>query len=140
MHETATTKAHGKKPVRVLLVEDSLPVRKRIHSLIEESGSAVIIGESGSVGGALALARQHRPEAVVLDLNLADGDGCEVLTDIKSILPGCVVIVLTSFASPECADFCLKLGADHFFDKAFEFERVPEVLETLRCAPENPGK
>lgn len=119
--------------VRVLLVEDSLPVRERIRSLIEESGRAEIVGEAGTVAGALARFHQHQPDAVVLDLNLAARDGCEVLMEIKRTRPACVVIVLTNFATPECRESCLKLGADHFFDKSREFERVTEVLAKLRA-------
>lgn len=120
--------------VRVLLVEDSVPVRRRIRSLIEESGPVEIVGETGQVGTALALFHAQRPDAVLLDLSLADGDGCAVLTEIKRTRPDCVVIVLTTFAIPECRAFCLKLGADYFFDKSKEFERVPEVLADLRRA------
>ena len=85
--------------VRVLLVEDSLPVRQRIRSLIEEFGAVEIVGETGTVAGALALFDQHTPDAVVLDLNLTDGDGCAVLTEIKrtqaspsSIKPMCLTL------------------------------------------------
>lgn len=120
--------------VRVLLVEDSLPVRQRIRSLIEEFGPVEIVGETGTVADALALFREHQPDAVVLDLNLADGDGCGVLTEIKRTHPACVVIVLTNFVIPECRALCLKLGADYFFDKSREFERVPEMLVKLRYA------
>lgn len=117
--------------VRVLLVEDSLPVRRRIRGLIEELSPVDIVGEAGTVAAALALFREHQPDAVVLDLNLADGDGIAVLTEIKRARRACVVIVQTNFVIPECREFCLKLGADHFFDKAREFERVPEVLKDL---------
>ena len=118
--------------VRVLLVEDSLPVRSRIRSLIEEFGPVEIVGETGTTAGALALFHEHAPDAVVLDLNLAGDDGCAVLVEIKRTRPACVVIVLTSFATPECRHLCERLGADHFFNKFMEFERVPEVLAQLR--------
>ncbi len=121
--------------LRVLLVDDSLPVRQRIRTLIEESVPVEIVGEAGTVAGALALFRIHQPDAVVLDLGLADGDGAGVLAEIKSIRHECVVIVLSNIAIPECREFCLRLGADHFFDKSREFERVPEVLMALRNAP-----
>ena len=120
--------------VRVLLVEDSLPVRSRIRSLIEEFGPVEIVGETGTAAGALALFHKHRPEAIVLDLQLADGTASPVLLQVKQSHPSCVVIVLTNFAIPECREHCRQLGADHFFDKSTEFERVPEVLAKLRKA------
>ena len=121
-----------RKLVRVMLVEDSLPVRERLRSLLEESGTVVIVAEASTVDGAIMLFRQQQPDAVVLDLNLTDGNGGVVLTTIKRLRPACVVLVLTNFAIPGCREACLKLGADYFFDKFHEFERVPEVLATLK--------
>lgn len=125
--------------LRVLLVDDSQPVRSRIRRLLQESLPLEMVGEAGTVAEALALFRTHRPDAVVLDLGLPDGDGLTVLSEIKRTQPACVVIVLTNYANPECREHCLLAGADHFFDKAQEFERVPEVLRQGLTAGQQPG-
>lgn len=119
-------------PLRILLVDDSLPVRSRIRSLIEEALPVEIVGETNSVAGALALVKTRQPDAVVLDLNLSDGDGRTVLAEIKRAQPACIVLVLTSFADEITRESCLIAGADFFFNKTREFERVPEVLAQLR--------
>ncbi len=113
---------------RVLLVEDSLPIRQRLRSLIEESGQAQVVGEASTVERALAQFRQLAPDAVVLDLQLVDGSGYSVLESIKRSAPGCTVIVMTNFAIPEYRARCAQLGADHFLEKSADFERVPELL------------
>ncbi|MEQ2006922.1 MAG: PAS domain S-box protein, partial [Limisphaerales bacterium] len=100
----------------------------------------VIVGEASTADGALALFREQEPDAVVLDLNLADGDGCAVLAEIKRARPACVVIVLTNFVIAESRAACLRLGADHFLEKSKEFERVPEVLKQLRGTPASAAK
>jgi len=120
--------------LRVMLVEDSIPVRRRIRSLVEESGPVQIVGEAATVTYALMLFHQHKPDVVVLDLQLEDGTSYSVLKEIKQTRPDCVVMVLTNFAIPECKETCRGLGADYFFDKSMEFERVPEVLADLRLA------
>ena len=51
---------------------------------------------------------------------------------LKGVHPACVAMGMTRFASPEGLEHCLKFGADYFFDKSREFERVPEVLAALR--------
>ena len=122
-------------PIRVLLVDDSRPVRSRMRSLIEESCPVDIVGEAGTVAEALALFRTHAPDAVVLDLSLTDGDGSIVLRAIKRADPACTVIVLTNFVGEAIREFCIIAGADHFFDKSREFERVPEALGNLRRRP-----
>lgn len=131
--------AENQIPVRVLLVEDSLPVRQRLRNLIEESGLVEILGEAGTVAGAVQLLAAHRLDAVILDLYLADGSGFSLVTEIKRACPTCVVIVLTSFAILETRERCLELGADYFFEKTRDCERVPEVLAELHRAM-NKGK
>ena len=125
------TETENHRSLRVLLVEDSLPLRERIRSMIEEAGTVEIVGEAGTVPGALVLFRKHQPDAVVLDLQLADGTGYSVLREIKQTHPGCTVIVLTTFTAREFRVRCLEMGADHFLDKSTEFERVLEVLADL---------
>ncbi len=120
------------RTVRVFLAEDSLPVRERIRGLIEESGTVRIVGEAGSIAASNLYLHSCPVDAVVLDLHLWDGDGCAVLTEVKRTHPDCVVIVLTSFSEAVDRIRCLQLGADYFFDKAREFERVPEVLAGLQ--------
>jgi len=113
---------------RVLLVEDSLPIRQRLHSLITESGLAQVVAEASSVKLALAEFERVVPDAVVLDLQLSDGTGYAVLEAIKRSRPSCRVIVMTNFAEPESHQRCLQRGADHFLEKSTDFERVPALL------------
>lgn len=126
--------------VRVLLVEDSLPIRQRVRSLIEESGAATIVGEAGTVATALARFYELKPDAVVLDLHLVEGSGYVVLKAVKKSRPNCMVIVLTNFSTPENEAHCRFLGADHFLEKSREFERVPEILAGLGGAVPPAGR
>ncbi|MEO6970559.1 MAG: response regulator transcription factor [Chthoniobacterales bacterium] len=130
-NEQAQSAPETTSNLRVLLIEDSMPVRGRIRSMIEEIGGMEIVGAASSVVEALALFIEHRPDAVVLDLYLKGGNAFAVLTEFKRSHPACVVIVLTNFATLETRQHCLKLGADYFFEKNQEFERVPEVLAEL---------
>ena len=111
----------------VLVVEDSAPVRARVVALLREYGLEVI-GEAATAAEALALADSLRPDAIVLDLNLPDGDGMDILPALKARRPAPLVAVLTNSAQVECRDRCLALGADHFFDKSREFEAVADAL------------
>jgi two-component system response regulator DesR len=68
---------------------------------------------------------------VVLDIELPGLNGFDLLAQFKLQRPGCVVIVLTTYAYPEFRENAMRLGADYFFDKAMEFERVTEVLSAM---------
>ena len=133
-HAGRVKKSKDNRPLRVLLAEDSLPVRERIRSMIEEAGPVKIIGEAGTSADVLAILREQKPDAVVLALQLADGASRSIFSELKQHHPDCTVIVLSAFASPEFRTRCRELGADHFFEKSTEFERVPEVLASLRRA------
>jgi len=113
---------------RVLLVEDSLPIRQRLRSLVTESGLAQVVAEASSVKSALAEFERMAPDAVVLDLQLTDGTGYTVLEAIKRSRPSCRVIVMANFAEAESQQRCLEMGADHFLEKSTDFERVPALL------------
>jgi DNA-binding NarL/FixJ family response regulator len=119
------------KPVSVLIVEDSVVLRARLRALLAEERSINVVAEAASAVQALDRFHTHVPDAVVLDLRLEESSGLDVLVEIKKIAPQCVVIVLTSHNQTEFRQLCHRYGADHFFHKATEFERVAEVLSDL---------
>jgi two-component system, NarL family, response regulator DesR len=127
------------KPVRVLLTDDSTPVRDRLRSLLNEQGSIQIVGEAASGEEALSLFAQHRPDALVLDIQLPDMSGIEVLRHIKRCAPHCTVVVLTNFAEAIYRQECHRHGADCFLHKNTEFDKVPEVLANLAHAMPRAG-
>ena len=112
-------------------MEDSLIVRERLAALIAELRNVTIVGQAGDGFQAQALFRQHRPDAVVLDIQQPGINGMDLLAQFKREHPACVVMVLTTYAFKEFRQRCLALGADYFFDKSTEFERVTEVLGTF---------
>ena len=125
---TARAASPAASLVKVLIVEDALIVRERLAALISELSNADIVGQAGDGFQAQALFRQHRPDAVVLDIQVPGINGMDLLVQFKREHPACVVMVLTTYAFKEFRQRCVALGADHFFDKTTEFERVAEVL------------
>ena len=118
--------------VKVLIVEDSPIVRERLVALVADVPSVSIVGQAGDGFQAQALFCRHRPDAVVLDIQLPGINGMDLLAQFKREHPACKVMVLTTYAFKEFRERCIALGADSFFDKAAEFERVIEVLGTLQ--------
>ena len=127
------------RPVSVLIVEDSVVVRARLRGLLAEERSINVVAEAASATQALERFRTHMPDAVVLDLCLDESNGLDVLQAIKKVAPHCFVIVLTSYHQLEFRELCLRYGANHFFHKASEFERVAEVLSLLASQADRPA-
>ncbi len=120
---------------QVLLVDDSPIVCERLSALINQLHRPIRVAVATDGAQAVALFKQLQPAAVVLDLELPGLSGFDLLEQFKRRRPGCVVIILTTYAYPEFRENALRLGADHFFAKAMEFERVTEVLSALLVPP-----
>ena len=121
--------AATRKPV--FIVDDSPVVRDRLVTLISELPNVEVVGQADIAFEAIHSIRQLRPSVVVLDISMPGGSGMYVLETIKKDRPGPTVIMLTNFAHDQYRQKCLQLGADYFFDKSTEFERVTEVLRRL---------
>jgi DNA-binding NarL/FixJ family response regulator len=139
-HTVSRPQASAPSPARepayqILLVDDSPIVGERLTALINQLHRSIRVVVAADGIQALSLFGQLQPEAVVLDLELPGVSGFDLLTQFKRRRPGCVVIVLTTYAYPEFRDNALRLGADYFFAKAMEFERVTEVLSALVASP-----
>jgi DNA-binding NarL/FixJ family response regulator len=72
-------------------------------------------------------------DVVILDLHLNRGTGFGVLRSLATLKDDRpVVVIFTNYDLPEYRRQAMALGADHFFDKARDFERIPELLRTIR--------
>ncbi|HET8644840.1 MAG TPA: response regulator transcription factor [Vicinamibacteria bacterium] len=117
--------------MKVLLIDDSTVVRSRLVRLLEDLGD-IDVEEADDAPVALDSLRRARPDAVILDIRLRTSSGLEVLREIKRADSPPLVIMLTNHASEHHRRYCQKNGADYFFDKTREFEKVLDVLAQRR--------
>jgi len=122
--------------LRVVIVEDSAMIRMRLAEALAEIGNVEIIGYAESETGAVELLRNETWDAAILDLQLRSGTGLGVLKVIANDRwsPHAKIIVFTNYAFPQYRERSLRLGADYFFDKARELDRVSNILADLAVA------
>jgi two-component system OmpR family response regulator len=113
--------------VKVCIVEDSEVVRDCLTAMLVEARGIEVIGAASGADEAVALVRELQPDAIILDLQLHQGSGFDVLKTLRQDGPAPLVLVLTNHASVQHREKCLEAGADYFFDKANEFDKVQEV-------------
>ena len=77
------------------------------------------------------LFKQNEPEVVVLDINFPGNKSYQLLKEIKETSPQTVVIVLSFRLDEHILQQCSSLGADFFFDKYYEFENVPVIINEM---------
>jgi DNA-binding response OmpR family regulator len=121
----------------VLLVEDEVSIAEPFAHALARNGFEPIV--AGSAGEALALARAQRPDVVLLDLTLPDGDGLDVCRELRrdSTVP---IIMLTARGTVTDRVVGLELGADDYVVKPFApGEVVSRIRAILRRAGGTPG-
>ncbi len=112
-----------------MIVDDSRIVRERLIAMLNELPGVEIVGQAASVPEAIETIRRLMPDTVILDIRMPGGTGLDVLRDIKQLDPAPLVIVLTNYAAPAYREKCRQAGADFFFDKSTEFDRIPPLFE-----------
>ena len=117
--------------VKVYIVDDSEVVRERLKAMLSELEEIEIVGQAQDPLEAINGIRKLRPDAVILDLRMPGGSGIDVLVNIKKDKLVATVIILTNYPYPQYRKKCMEAGADFFFDKSTEFERILEVFKRL---------
>jgi two-component system, NarL family, response regulator DevR len=120
--------------MQVVIVDDSAIVRHRLAEMLRHVARVTVAGEAASVAEALATIPLLRPDVVVLDLHLPDGDGVAVLESVKRIVPAPVVVMLSNYADDFYRTWCEAAGADFFLDKAKQFDELPGLLSRVMNA------
>lgn len=117
-------------PSLALVVEDDLPIRRFMRRALMSRDFRVVEAESGKQGVSLALA--HRPDVVLLDLELPDMDGHEVLKSLREWMTGPILIVSARRQEQEKI-VALDSGADDYVTKPFSAgELLARVAASLR--------
>jgi len=97
--------------------------------MISELPGIEVIGQAESAEKAINTIRILKPDVAILDIRMPGGSGFEVLENIKRDKSTPLMIVLTSYPYPQYKKKCLDSGADYFFDKSTEFQKVIGVLK-----------
>ena len=114
--------------MNIFVVEDAPEIRKRLIAMVRRVAGINVVGEADSVNEAIDGVLASTADTMLLDLQLKDGIGLEVLTRVKQARPELNVIVLTNFATEQYRQASLSAGADYCLDKSREFGLVPGIL------------
>jgi len=118
-------------PIRVFVVEDSTLIRKRIIDNVNALGNFDVVGFAEGQHEAVDAIARTRPDVVITDIQLKEGSGIEVVREVRqhSRNPKPRIYVLTNYAYPEYRQECSLIGADGFFDKSSEYDRLLTALQ-----------
>jgi len=117
--------------MKVLVVDDSAIVGERLASILSEFTEIELLDQVKDGLEAVERIRTLKPDVVILDIGLPGRNGIEVLRDIKREKMAPLVMILTNYPYPQYQERCAEAGADFFFDKSIEFDRVSQTFKQL---------
>jgi DNA-binding NarL/FixJ family response regulator len=119
----------AKKTVRVMLVEDQVPFRRSMAYLLGREPDLEVVAQAGSVDEARSHAASVVFDVVVVDLGLPDGDGVDLIAELRVASPDAAVLILSASLDPANFAKAEEAGADGVLDK---FARPGEVVDAIR--------
>ncbi len=120
--------------MKIFLVEDSAAVRERLVEMISEVSDVSVVGQADNYEDAVAGMMESRPDVAIVDIKLARGNGIEALVAVKRQLPGLKGVVISNYATPQHMKASADAGAEYFLDKSADFEKITEILETMKAS------
>ncbi len=117
--------------MKILIADDSAAVRQRLSEMLSEIEGVEISGEAGDGAEAMELFQKQQPDAIILDIRMPKSSGIDVLKYIKEKHHETQVLILTNYPFPQYRNKCLEEGADYFFNKSDEFNRIVDVIKGM---------
>jgi len=121
---------HGQNKT-ILIVDDAPLIIKWLESMLKGFTTVDSVHTAGSYQEAVLILSSFRPDIVLLDINLPDRNGIELLRYLRLNYPAKTVIMVTNQSGEFYRARCKELGADYFVDKSAEFDYLPEIFSSL---------
>ena len=118
--------------IRVLLADDENLIRSALAALLGMEEDVQVVAQAATGDEALAMARIHRPDVAVLDLQMPGLDGIAVAEALRHELPGCASIIVTSYGRPGHLKRALAAGVRGFLPKTVSAHVLADVVRTTR--------
>jgi len=112
---------------RILVVDDEPQFLATVQSFLEDRGFEVVTGTC--CRQAEEIYGRAKPDAVVLDYSLPDGNALEILPRLHAVDPSIPIVLMTGHASIDLAVQAVKLGAEHFLTKPVDLPTLTVMLE-----------
>jgi len=115
----------------ILLIDDHPFVREGLKAIVDRLDGHVVVGEAGNAAEGLELARQLKPDMVLLDISLPDRSGLSVIEDLKKMDNRVAVLILSMHSSAQCVVDAFQAGASGYLTKDSATTKLAEALATV---------
>ena len=111
---------------KLLVIDDEPELLALIEEVFAQDRFEILAADTGMAG--LKLAAEQKPEVVLLDMKLSDGDGLEVFEKLRSTIPKSHIVFITGYSSPETAIESMKRGAYDYLVKPVDVGQLQQVV------------
>lgn len=115
----------------VVLADDEVLLRKALAALLPLEGEITVLAEAADGAEAVEATLRHRPDVLVIDLEMPGVDGLGAVAEIRRARPEQVILMLTRHARPGVLRKALKLGVQGFVSKSAEPAHITSVVTAL---------
>ena len=115
---------------KVLIVDDSKLLQDRLTGSLKKINSEMMLYQAFNCRQAMEYYRSYEPDTVILDIELPDGSGINLLRRFKEDNPAVNVIIFTNYSTGEFRKGCMELKALDFIDKS-DISRLLKVMKSL---------
>lgn len=116
--------------IRIVVVDDNDLTRSLLHVILR-GGEYVVVGEATTAKEGLELAKKLRPDVVLLDQNMPNGNGLDIIQPLRAALPDLIILMVTTQSDEKVIRGAMERGANGFVVKPFN---TASVLESMRKA------
>jgi DNA-binding NarL/FixJ family response regulator len=125
------TSTQATSVIRVFLVDDHEVVRRGVADILSTDPGITVIGEAKNAAEAMSRVPALRPDVVVLDVRLPDGDGVTVCRDLRAQMPDLGVVMLTSYSDDEALFQAILAGASGYLLKQILGQDLVTAVRTV---------
>jgi two-component system response regulator DevR len=125
------TRAAPDRPIRILIADDHEVVRIGLAALLDGQSGMSVVAQAASGTDAVRLARQHRPDVVVMDIRMPNGSGIDACRTISAELEATPVIMLTSHADSDALFDAIDAGASGYVLKRVGSSELIDAVRTV---------
>src|SRR5699024_350923 len=114
-----------------MIIDDHEVVRRGIAEIVDRSEGLTVVAEGGSVAETLRRAPLVRPEILLVDLQLPDGTGIDIIRALRETVPEARAVVLTSFDDDDALAEALEAGARAYLLKTVRGAEIADVIKAV---------
>ncbi|MDP8949368.1 MAG: response regulator transcription factor [Actinomycetota bacterium] len=127
------------RPIRVLLADDQTMFREGLASLLASRGTMEIAGEAPDGEGAIALAKEKKPDVVVTQVEMPVERAKEYLSEMLKVSPESRVVIVTRYRSPRLVQELMGTGASAYLLKSASVEALIGAIRAAAVNPDEPN-